>query len=279
MMSGASNFWARLLVAFRSADPAARGGPTAVPDAAMRRAVVALAGAYARVMRRWSSAAVFLPTERLEWVDRLEASWRDIRDEVARLRGAFDLPALIDMIPGERAVTDARWKMLMLHHAGRPVAANRALCPRTAALLEQVPGLVTANVSVLEPGARIAAHHGIFAGVLRYHLGLAVPAQDDRCAIRVGGETRHWREGHSLLFDDTHRHEAWNLTAGDRIVLLLDVRRPLPVPLRWINAGVLWALSRFAMAPLAPTEQMRATPAAATADARDRMAEQRAPAA
>jgi beta-hydroxylase len=279
MTAGGSNLWARLLVAFRSADPAVRGEPTAAPDAAMRRAVVALAGVYARIMRRWSSAAVFLPTERLEWVGRLEASWRDIRDEVDRLRGEFDLPALIDMIPGERAVTDGRWKMLMLHHAGRPVAANRSLCPRTAALLDQVPGLVTANLSVLEPGARIAAHHGIFAGVLRYHLGLAVPARDDRCAIRVGGETRHWREGGSLLFDDTRRHEAWNLTAEDRIVLLLDVRRPLPPPLRWINAGVLWALSRFAMAPLARTDQMLATPAAASANTRARIAEQRAPAA
>ncbi len=279
MRSGGSNLWGRLLVAFRSADPAARGTPTAAADAALRRAVVALAGAYAGVMRRWPSAAVFLPTERLGWVRRLEANWGDIRDEVERLRGEFDLPALIDVIPGERTVADGRWKMVMLHHAGRPVAANRALCPRTAALLDQVPGLVAANFSVLEPGAQIAAHHGIFAGVLRYHLGLAVPAQDDRCAIRVDGETRHWREGHSLLFDDTRRHEAWNLTGDHRIVLLLDVRRPLPIPLRWINGGVLWLLSRFAIAPLAGTEQMLAAHGTPRGDASGRAAEQRAPAA
>ena len=58
---------------------------------------------------------------------------------------------------------------------------------------------------------------------------------------------RHWRRGASLLFDETRRHEAWNQSGGDRVVLLLDVKRPLPAPLRWCNDVRLDLLSRFVL--------------------------------
>ena len=50
-----------------------------------------------------------------------------------------------------------------------------------------------------------------------------------------------------LLFDDTYPHGVTHLREGDRIVLLLDIERPIRAPLRWVNRGVLWAgrRSRF----------------------------------
>jgi beta-hydroxylase len=44
--------------------------------------------------------------------------------------------------------------------------------------------------------------------------------------MRVGSETRTWREGECLAFDDTVDHEAWNRTMTTRTVLLFDFVRP-----------------------------------------------------
>ncbi len=49
----------------------------------------------------------------------------------------------------------------------------------------------------------------------------------------------HWEEGRCVLFDDTYRHEVWNDTNGVRVVLLIDVPRPFPQPLAWVNKAVL----------------------------------------
>lgn len=256
--SARQNVWVRLLISFRSAGPTEPGDdPSASAlNQGVRVVLIPLARAYARLLRRFSTRDVFVPTDRIDWVTHLESNWQVVRDELDRLRAGFDLPALIDVIPGEQYVTDARWKMFMFRYFGRPIESNCSLCPRTAGLLDRIPGLISANFSVLEPGARIAAHHGIFAGVLRYHLGLIVPARANQCGLRVAGETRQWREGASLLFDDTHRHEAWNDTNEDRVVLLLDVKRPLPAPVRWVNDATVLLLSRMVMQPLAQVDRM-----------------------
>jgi beta-hydroxylase len=243
---------ARLLVAFRSAVAGEPGGGAA--GTATRRLLLPLARAYAALLRLCSTRDVFLPTAAFPWAGELEANWTAIRDELDAVRGGPELPALIDLIPGERYVADRRWRMFMLRYYGRSITANAARCPRTEALLARVPGLLSANFSVLRPGARITAHHGIFGGLLRYHLGLRVPARAEGCGIRVAGETRHWREGGSLLFDDTRLHEAWNDTDEDRVVLLLDVVRPLPIPLRWLNDAMVRLLARVVMPGLVRAE-------------------------
>jgi beta-hydroxylase len=97
----------------------------------------------------------------------------------------------------------------------------------------------TAFFSILAPGKHIAPHRGPSAGVLRYHLGLKIPVQAERCRIRVRDEYAHWREGASLVFDDTYEHEVWNDTDEERVVLFLDVVRPLPFPVAQLNAGFL----------------------------------------
>jgi aspartyl/asparaginyl beta-hydroxylase (cupin superfamily) len=55
------------------------------------------------------------------------------------------------------------------------------------------------------------------------HLPLIVPPD---CALRVGNQTRGWREGELLVFDDSIEHEAWNLSQEPRVVLIFDVWRP-----------------------------------------------------
>lgn len=114
----------------------------------------------------------------------------------------------------------------MLWFLGMRLQANLRRYPVAAELCWGVPGLVSAGFYVLGPQTRMQAHTGIRSDILRAHLGLVVPPD---CALRVAFETRPWVENQFLIFDDTHLHEAWNLSSEYRCVLHLDfLQRPLP---------------------------------------------------
>ena len=59
--------------------------------------------------------------------------------------------------------------------------------------------------SLMSPGARLRAHCGPTNSRLRVHLALA--AQHGACGMRVGNESRLWREGEVWVFDDSFEHE------------------------------------------------------------------------
>ena len=117
---------------------------------------------------------------------------------------------------------EPNWRLFGLWLKGKPIAGGCALCPRTAAAVARIPKLVNAGFSCLEAGYRLRPHRGYDPTIRRAHLGLMIPPGD--CALRVGGETRQWSRGKMLMFDDTHVHNAWNETAGHRIVLIVDTR-------------------------------------------------------
>ncbi|MFJ7243779.1 aspartyl/asparaginyl beta-hydroxylase domain-containing protein [Kitasatospora sp. NPDC098652] len=181
----------------------------------------------------------FLNADHFPWARLLEENWRTIRQELDEvLIFQDDLPAFHEISPDVADISDERWRTFFFCSYGHRSDANRARCPGTAALLDQIPGLTTAMFSILAPGKRIPAHRGPWTGVLRYHLGLRVP-EPALCGITVGGQTAHWREGESLLFDDSYEHSAWNDSDGTRVVLFLDVPRPCRFPGAWINRAVL----------------------------------------
>lgn len=101
--------------------------------------------------------------------------------------------------------------------------------PKTMALLQRLPlhrldGKAPSLLfSRLTPGARIPPHHGMMNTRLICHLPIIVPGHG---ALRVGSQTREWRRGECLIFDDSIQHEAWNLSERERIVLLFEVWRP-----------------------------------------------------
>ncbi len=110
--------------------------------------------------------------------------------------------------------------------------------------LDRIPGLTTAFFSILAPHKRIGEHRGPWRGVLRYHLALRVPEPGEQAGISVGGEIAHWEEGRSLLFDDGYDHYAWNDTDGVRVVLFVDVIRPLRSPADRLNRALIAAIGR-----------------------------------
>jgi beta-hydroxylase len=192
----------------------------------------------------------FFPDDTFSWSRRLEDHWEDIREELDALLAHRDsLPNFHEISPRQsRLSDDDNWKTFFFAGYGLTVDANRRRCPRAAALIDEIPGLKTAFFSILGPGKHLPPHHGPYKGVVRYHLGLKIPEPASACGITVGGITAHWAEGQSLVFDDTYLHEAWNKTEEDRVVLFVDIVRPLDFPYSVLNQAILWAISRSSVA-------------------------------
>jgi beta-hydroxylase len=181
--------------------------------------------------------STFFDPDQFPWVKTFEDHWQIIRQELDKILEYRDnLPNFQDISPDQYRITsDQRWKTFFFYAYGVKAEQNCGLCPQTADLLASIPGLKTAFFSILLPQKQIPPHRGPYNGVLRYHLGLLVPQATNQCGIRVGKDIRHWQEGKSLVFDDSFEHEAWNCTDEVRVILFVDVVRPLKFPVSLLN--------------------------------------------
>jgi beta-hydroxylase len=181
------------------------------------------------------SNAPVLDMRDFAWTAVLRANWQAIRDEaieVALRHGTA--PSLAAISPDHRAIAEVdKWRSFFLWGYSFPIEENLARCPRTAAIVEQIPGLNSAFFSILAPGTHIPAHRGVTKGLVTCHLGLIVPRDGD-VRMRVGNRVVRWAEGETLVFDDTYDHEVWNETSGTRVVLLIQFERPLRNPGKWV---------------------------------------------
>lgn len=191
----------------------------------------------------------FLNPTDFPWIENLEAQWPVIRNELDGLLQLVEsLPNFQDISADQYSITDDNlWKTFFLYGYGFKAEKNCLRCPQTTRLIEQIPGMKTAFFSILLPHKHIPEHRGPYKGVLRYHLGLKIPRPlgsqpEDSCRIRVGGETHAWQEGKSLMFDDTFPHEAWNPTAEIRVILFVDVVRPMRLPFSLLNRAMIWLI-------------------------------------
>ncbi|MHA4836742.1 aspartyl/asparaginyl beta-hydroxylase domain-containing protein [Sphingopyxis sp. MSC1_008] len=171
-----------------------------------------------------------------DWVPAIEAATGAIRAELqAMIESSSDrfgpyVTASPDRPPPNNPLLDKPdWGAAWLWKDGVVAEGMDELCPATLAALELAPRPVIpgrapiALFSRLTPGTHIQPHHGLLNTRLICHLPLIVP---DGCGIRVGAETRAWREGEMLIFDDSFEHEAWNRGASDRTILLFEIWRP-----------------------------------------------------
>jgi ornithine lipid ester-linked acyl 2-hydroxylase len=188
--------------------------------------------------------ATFFENARFPWIAHIEANWPVIREELERvLEDREALPNFQDISKDQIEITDDdQWKTYFLYGYGFQARLGVESCPRTAALMREIPGMTTAMFSILSPRKHILDHRGPYKGVLRYHLGLIVPEDAASCRIRVGEDFHHWEEGRSMVFDDTFNHEVWNDTDETRVVLFVDVLRPLPEPWSTINGLIVKAI-------------------------------------
>ncbi len=192
---------------------------------------------------------------------KLEAEYPAIRAECLELLNMRDQITDVETLGGKYTaggIHSIQWKSF-LFKMGAFVEDNCRRCPRTAAALANIPGVYLAFFSILSPRQYITPHFGYYKGFLRYHLGVIIPENNagDACWLRLNddpevnanhdleriseGEKYYWHDGEGVIFDDTLLHDASNESDDMRVVLWVDIRRPLPRILDWLQRGFLWA--------------------------------------
>ncbi len=188
-------------------------------------------------------------------IDELEAATPDIQAELlALLPGDTGRERVFHNGELEQAnlrglETPPSWNGYYFFRHGERRADNCAACPVTAAALDALP---LARVrghgpevlySVFSPGTHLLPHCGVTNTRVVGHLPLVIP---EDCALRVGGEDHHWREGEVVVFDDTYEHEAWNRSSRTRVVMIFDLWNPfLSQAERAVLAELVIAMGEF----------------------------------
>lgn len=159
------------------------------------------------------------------------AAWQVIRDEALSVR-LNRVPRFHDIMP-EQADISANdgldWRMFVLKAYDLPVQENLARMPVLSRLLSECPEVKSAAISFLAPRKHIPSHRGPFRGIMRFHLGLSIPAQPDgrpATVMMINHQERRIADGECMLWDDTFPHEVTNHSDQPRVALLLDVWRP-----------------------------------------------------
>lgn len=176
----------------------------------------------------------FHPRRFFPWMDGIEAATETIAGELKSVMTA-ERAELVPYIQYDDHLPLNQWRELNknpdwtaihLWRNGELVQTNARHCPRTLALLEDIPQPRIAGAgpnamfSLLAPKTHIPPHVGVNNARLVCHLPLIVP---DGCWFRVGAETRYWEVGEAFVFDDTIEHEALNPSDELRVVFIFDV--------------------------------------------------------
>ena len=157
----------------------------------------------------------------------LQENWKVIREEAISLNESAKIQAsdrLDDL--GFTSFFKTGWKRFYLKWYGSTLNSANILCPKTVEILQSIPAVRGGMFAMLPPEGRLGGHRDPYAGSLRYHLGLVTPNSED-CHIFVDGEKYFWKDGEPVIFDETFIHSAENKTDVNRIILFLDVKRPV----------------------------------------------------
>ncbi len=170
-------------------------------------------------------------------------AWTTIRAEALEIALQLEaVPKFQELMPEQTAISandDRDWRMFILKAYGTEVLPNMAACPVLAELVRKSPEVLSAALSFLAPRKHIPPHYGPFKGILRFHLMLSMPLNDDgkpAAILKVDGMEYRLADGECLLWDDTYQHEVWNQSSHVRIALLLDVWRPaMPIDMQILS--------------------------------------------
>lgn len=182
-------------------------------------------------------------------LNELAPRWEEMRDEIVPLiREREAIPPLGKISPDHRRIASTpAWKSFFLRGYGYDMLDNQQRCPKIVEAINSIQGVVVAFLSIMEPGTHVPQHRGLSKAWLNCHLPLMLPSDGARCEIAINGEISQWREGEWLVFDETYPHEVWNMSSEPRVVLFLQVRRPMTLIGRMIASLIYHTIrhSRF----------------------------------
>jgi aspartyl/asparaginyl beta-hydroxylase (cupin superfamily) len=193
-----------------------------------------LLSCYNTILRSNSDCQPIMPLDLFPDHVLFEQHWKEIAREAMTIynNNGEKLSAFHEISDwfDEISAGDRKWKVFMLKWYQGTIEENCNQAPITCGLVNRCPQVKAAMFSILEAGKRIPPHRGPSTGCLRYHLGLRVPKNTGTAKIRVDKTWYQWKNGEGVLFDDTFEHEVRNDSEELRIVLFMDVVRPLKNP-------------------------------------------------
>lgn len=124
------------------------------------------------------------------------------------------------------------WKIFPYYAFGVWVQENCNKTPIITKFIKSIPNVQLATLSKLSPGMKLKPHRGWgnhSNNVLRCHYGLIIP-KNMSCYVMVENEIHYHKNDEWLIFDDSKTHMAENRSTKDRIVLIIDLKRPDSIP-------------------------------------------------
>jgi aspartyl/asparaginyl beta-hydroxylase (cupin superfamily) len=184
----------------------------------------------------------FYDTAMFPWVKDLESNYKLILDEIEGLLiGGEEMPPNLN--PPYLSSPDA-WRNFYFFNFRWYNHKNCLKYPKTWALIQSIPNISFAGITVLEAHSKVLPHIGETNAIIRCHLGLKIPGQYLDCGIKVGDKQCGYHEGKLLMFSDAHFHTTWNNTDERRFIVVLDVIQPeFAYKGNWICANSLAALT------------------------------------
>ena len=180
------------------------------------------------ILNFYSSNDAILNCRNLEWTQTLRNNYEIIYSEYKNFHN--NIYYHYEQVGYVAKTIDKykKWKSIIIYAFGRKTEYSKFF-PKTMELLKDVPCRLV-MFSILEPGAYLSPHKGVYSGVLRYHLALKTPQNYQKCHINIlqkNGKvyTHHWRTGQDILFDDMYTHWVKNETNEERVVLFLDIEK------------------------------------------------------
>ena len=128
---------------------------------------------------------VFFDRNDFPWIGEIERNHPVIRPEVEHLlqrrewlRGYSEISRA-----NEFFAPDYTWRSFVVYTKRDIFPIGRKICPATYDLVKDIPAIQTAAFSFLDGKSRLPLHEGIYAGRVRYHLGVVVPGPPDAAGI------------------------------------------------------------------------------------------------
>lgn len=168
------------------------------------------------------SSSHFFDAYKVKGLQYLESKWEIIMDEFSEALESSTEMKLSSPNPPYLSKPDG-WKNVYFYNFMWKYHDNCKKYPKTFQLLNEIPFLTFAEVTILEPQSEVLPHIGETNTTMRGHLGLSIPGKLPEAGIEVNNEKRSWETGKIILFSDAHRHRVWNHTDKRRMVLVFDV--------------------------------------------------------
>lgn len=167
----------------------------------------------------------FYNSEEIFWTNKIEEKFPIIKSEIEALLKDRDT-VLHSYFASKMVNKPNSWKTLGFYYWGFVDEKNCKKCPLTMALIDTIPGIVSASISIMTPQSEIKGHNGDTNAIYRCHFPIVIPASLPETGFQVETEQKSWIPGKFLIFNDAAYHKAWNKTDHERIILIIDIVKP-----------------------------------------------------